>query len=264
MSHIEYNNIIALNYSGAKQISKSAAHYKAWLDAINEGDQKDTPALKIGRLVHLASLQPRVFNETVHIEPDVDRRTKDGKAVYEAFKASLKEGDETVDSETYAMIDAIAQSVEQAFASLKVQADHWKVEQTYTKDYNGVTIKGRPDLVTRILGSEATYIFDVKTCQSAEPSAFAKDVANYKYHLQDAFYSELVGTENVFFIAVEKEPPYAYRIYSLDAAAKSEGKALMNDAVATYKQCLTYGKWPSYTKDVCELSLPKWAHILTQ
>ena len=264
MSHnIEYNSIIGLNYSGAKQILRSPLLYKTWLDAQAEDDQKDSPALKLGRLVHLACLQPKEFIDRVKIEPEVDKRTKTGKEVYELFKASLAEGDETVDNETYAQIDAIAESVEKALKSLKLDTSVWMTEKPCTKEYEGITIKGRPDLVTKLQGSDALQIFDIKTCQSAEPAAFARDVANFKYHLQAAFYSELVGTENFFLIAVEKEAPYAYRIYTLDAAGLSEGKALMRDAVAAYKQSITFQTWPSYTPNVCELPLPKWAHILT-
>ena len=262
MSHnIEYNSIIGLNYSGAKQILRSPAHYKAWLEAQAE-DESDSPALKLGRLVHLACLQPKEFLDRVKIEPNVDGRTKEGKAIKEAFKATLAEGDETVTDELYAQIDGIAESVEFAINTLKPDQSCWVTEKPYTKDFDGITIKGRPDLVFKIKGCEALQILDVKTCQSAEPAAFARDIANYKYHLQAAFYSELVGTTNFFIVAVEKEPPYAYRIYTLDAAALSEGQALMRDAVAAYKQSITFQTWPSYTRNVCEISLPKWAHTL--
>ena len=92
MSHEEYQQIGALNYSGAKQILKSAAHYKAWLTA----EQEDTAALKMGRLVHLASLEPEVFDRTVRLMPECDRRTKEGKAIFEAFAATMKAGEEAL------------------------------------------------------------------------------------------------------------------------------------------------------------------------
>ena len=104
MSHTDYNQMKALNYSGAKQILVSPAHYQAWLDEVRE----ETPALKLGRLVHLASLEPEVFDRTVRLMPECDRRTKEGKAIFEAFTATLKAGEECLKKDEMDEVMAIA------------------------------------------------------------------------------------------------------------------------------------------------------------
>jgi hypothetical protein len=253
---MEYTDIKALSYSGSKQILRSPAHYQTWLTA----EQKDTPALKLGRLAHLAALQPDVCRETVFIAPDCDRRTKAGKETYEAFVASLPLNAEVIDAETAEKIAGIAKAVHGAFSKLGVSKEHYVAEQAVFGQHNGVDIKGRPDLVTKIQGCEADYIIDVKTCQSAEPDAFARDIANYKYHLQAAFYGTLCNTgRNFIIIAVEKEPPYAWRIYTLNEETYQMGVKLMNEAVNIYKMCNLFNTWSGYNQETTELSIPKWA-----
>ena len=90
---MDYIDINALSYSGAKHILRSPAHYQAWLKA----EHKDTPALKLGRLAHLAALQPDVCRETVFVAPECDRRTKAGKETYENFTAGLPLNAEVID-----------------------------------------------------------------------------------------------------------------------------------------------------------------------
>jgi hypothetical protein len=74
----------------------------------------------------------------------------------------------------------------------------------------------------------------------------------------------LTDAKRFILIAVEKEAPYAYKIYELDEAAIAEGKRLMEAAMATYVQCLTFNAWPSYNSELTTLSLPRYAFTSTQ
>jgi hypothetical protein len=47
-----------LNYSGMKEILESPAHYQSYL----KQERVETKALRVGTLVHLASLQPEIFS----------------------------------------------------------------------------------------------------------------------------------------------------------------------------------------------------------
>lgn len=247
-----YNNIVALNYSGCKALLRSPGHYKAWLTE----DKKDSPALQMGRLVHLAALQPELLAERVAVAPIVDRRTKDGKAAYEAFQAGLKEGQECVSQDIYDDVIRIANVAHKSLLDLNL-AD-WKTEMGCVLGLGPITIKGRPDLIAKDANGDLVIV-DLKTTQDASPSAFAKDVANFKYHLQAAFYMRLTGAKKFIILAQEKELPCANRVYTLDEAALAEGNRLMDEALALYAQCVAFDSWPTYSKDITELSLPKWA-----
>ena len=78
----EYDQIPAVRRSALWEIRKSPAHYK-W--AV-ENPSEDTPALKMGRAIHMAVLQPEEFPDTYAVMPDgIDRRTKEGKAAWAAW-----------------------------------------------------------------------------------------------------------------------------------------------------------------------------------
>jgi hypothetical protein len=77
--------------------------------------------------------------------------------------------------------------------------------------------------------------------------------------MQAAFYMRLTGAKRFIILAVEKRPPFAYRLYELDEAAIAEGQRLMDEAVALYSVCLKVNNWPSYPSDLTPLSLPKYA-----
>jgi exodeoxyribonuclease VIII len=250
----DYKAIIGLNYSGAKHLLRSPAHFQASLVE----EHKDTPALKFGRLVHTATFMPLEFKAKVAILPEgMDRRTKAGKETYEAFLAGLLPDTDVVDAETHAHIADVTESAQEGLSALGLDHVAWSVEEPMTKQYAGVTIKGRPDLVSKI-GNEIVVV-DLKTTQDASPYSFARDVHNFKYFMQAAWYLELTGATRFIFVAVEKDPPFAWRVYELDAEAIAEGKRLMDEACAMYKQCTTFNAWPSYSKDLTSLSLPRYA-----
>ena len=244
----QYNEIKALNYSGAKQILRSPLHFQAFL---NE-ERKDTPALRMGRLVHLASLQFDVFKSEVHVGPDVDKRSKEWKE----FKAGIADGVDIITADENAEITAMAKSVHGCLADLKLSEQEY--EQSLEAEYNGVQIKGRPDLVAK--DSEGNLVVvDVKTTTDASIEHFAKDIAAYKYHLQAAFYLRLTGAKKFYLIAVEKENPYASATYALSDDAIQEGNRIMDKAVNIYKMCSTFGNWPGYSDEVRSITIPKWA-----
>jgi len=218
--------------------------------------------MQLGRVVHFAALQPELLAERVAVSPAVDRRTKDGKATYEAFQLSLKEGQECVSQDVYDDAIRIATAARQAIESLKY--DICSAEQTCVKELiGGIKIKGRIDLMVWDSNNE-TSIIDLKTTQDASPAAFARDVVNFKYHLQAAWYMRLTGAKKFYIVAQEKDLPCANRVYTLDEAALAEGNRLMDEAIALYAQCIAFDSWPTYTKDITELSLPKWAFSTNQ
>lgn len=256
MSRIDYDNMKALNYSGAKELLKSPSHYQAWLTA----EKEETDALRIGRLVHLASLEPQKFDAMVRVQPECDRRTKEGKAIYEAFAATLKGDEECVKQKEMDLLVGISESAQLGIETIAAGKTRVRVmEQVVTGKCEGIDIKGRPDLILH--GDGESIVVDVKTTQSASPEAFAKDILKYRYHLQAAFYMAMTGAKEFYFVAVEKKPPFAWAIYTLDEAALEQGRAMMKSACLTYRECSLYNTWPGYSNKPQTLSLPKWAHF---
>ena len=142
LTRAEYEAIPALSYSGMKELARSPAHYKAWLTDKRE----ETKALRIGKAVHCAFLQPDLWAKTYKAIPACDRRTKEGKALYEAFMDSMKDGDTALPFDEYELATEVAQSAERISDAHIIRTGAWA--ETPLMAYDCKTpIKGIPDLI---------------------------------------------------------------------------------------------------------------------
>ena len=253
----KYHAAPGLSKSGLDQFRKSPAHYQAWLN--EEG--KDTPALRFGRLAHMSLFEPEKFLASTAIAPLVDRRTKEGKSIWEQFKAQ-NEGKELITVEEREKLLAMGGMVRRhpvAGAMLKNGAPETSV---FAKDpANGLTLKCRFDWLTGDGGVDAV---DYKTTDDASPSAFVRSVVNYRYHVQQVHYSyvsALAGREirSFTFIAQEKEPPYAVACYRIDPADITLAAVEHARQLEAFASCEQFQSWPGYSTDLQTLTLPKWA-----
>jgi len=125
----------------------------------------------------------------------------------------------------------------------------------------GVQMRGRFDYL------RSDMIVDLKTSSDANPSAFARSAANFKYHIQDRWYRELyraiTGEWLPFvFIVVESSAPYLVSVVQLDAAAEEAGSLLGNRAREIFRDCTEsdlWPDWPTEQADIINISLPRWA-----
>ena len=238
----EYDAIKALNYSGAKELLKSPAHYQAWL---NE-PRKETPALAVGTAVHAEILQPQIASEIYAVAPDVDRRTKDGKAQWEAF-VSQNQGKAVITGDQQITVCNVATAALKALTANGITFDSTEL-MTYHESI--VPLKFAIDAV----GSDG-YLYDIKTTEDATPRGFKSSAISYKYYLQAFFYYQCYwwATKSkpagFRFIVVEKNPPYAVAIYELGPTLMQWGADDFNKAIDLYKKCTDSGEWPGFPND---------------
>jgi len=239
-----YDGIQALNYSGAKELLKSPAHYQAYLNQQRE----ETKALRMGSLIHCAVLQPEALNEKFITAPEVDRRTKEGKETYAAFQSSLKPGMTVVSAEESAECHIIASRARHTLERLGVEFD--KTEFMFTTDYNGVQLKCAID------GVAGDYLWDLKTTEDASPAGILKAVRAYRYNLQAYFYRLCYETAygrrllGFRFLFIEKQPPFATAVVEIGPELMSYAVADFEKALQTYRECTTLGEWPAYGDEV--------------
>lgn len=260
LSFDEYRQIDAINQSALTRGTKSAAHMKAYLEGGNEPTNKK--ALLIGSLCHTAVLEPHLLDHQFAVLPKVDKRTRQGKEVMEDFH-KIHGHKMAVTQEEMDQALAISESVHAHPAAAKwLQDGSPEVTAVWTAP-NGVRCKGRIDWLPKVKGNTKHRLVDLKTTTDASPR-FAKSVAAYDYHLQAAFYLEgyraLTGKDAEFvFIAVEKEPPYAVGVYTLDLLALDYGRERFMDSLMLYKEARDSGEWKGYSDEARVLSLPSWA-----
>jgi hypothetical protein len=239
-----YDGIQALNYSGAKELLKSPAHYQSYLNQ----EREETKALRMGSLIHCAVLQPELLNEKFVTAPECDRRTKDGKETYAAFQSSLKPGMTVVTAEESAECHLTASHAKFALQRLGVEFD--QTEMMFTTDYNGVQLKCAID------GVAGDYLWDLKTTEDASPAGILKSIRAYRYNLQAYFYRLCFETAferrmlGFRFLFVEKTPPYATAVVEIGPELMSYAVSDFEKALQTYRECTTLGEWPAYGDEV--------------
>ncbi len=218
--------------------------------------QERTAAMRWGGLVHTYVLEPDKFDAVV--APECDRRTKEGKALWEVFNKenSFKE---VVKAEEMKELEAIRRSIKSHRIGCAL-TEKGSVEMSlFWTHSTGVKCKARPDLIR-----EDGIIVDLKTCASASSREFARDAYKYRYHVQAAFYLDAaagVGIEadTFVFLCVEKEAPFLVQAFECDEELIALGRKEYLEDLALYKSCTETGIWPGYDESIQTLSLPNWA-----
>jgi len=252
---IEYNfdqqayfDNVGISKSGLDLLDLSPAHLQSSFGY----NKKQTPALLLGSAVHCAVLEPDDFGKRYALA-DYDRRTKEGKAAYVEM---LEKGIEGLSADIYTQVIGMQRSVlNHPLAKDLLQNGDAEVSCFQIRE--GVHTKARADYLRK-----DGIIVDLKTTANASPLEFSKSVANFNYHRQASWYMDLFGQEmpieDFYFICVEKEPPYAVAIYTLDADAIGKGWEECDRLFNLYKHCLEMDDWPAYPNEVKTLSLPAW------
>lgn len=241
---VVYDGITALNYSGAKELLRSPAHYQSYLNQ----EREETKALRMGSLIHCAVLQPNLLNDKFITAPEVDRRTKEGKETYAAFQSSLKPGMTVVSAEESAECHLIASHAKLALQRIGVTFD--QTELMFTTDYNGVQLKCAID------GVSGDYLWDLKTTEDASPAGILKAIRAYRYNLQAYFYRLCYETAferrmlGFRFLFVEKAPPFATAFVEIGPELMSYAVSDFEKALQTYRECTTLDDWPAYGDEV--------------
>jgi len=232
------------------RIDRSPAHLRAYLDGI---ERPDTPALILGRLVHVAVLEPDLLTQQFVTAPqEINRRTKLGRDEYAAWLKENAHKQVVTESQldlAVAMRDSVHKN-KAARALLGIgdpeQTVVWQNSET------GERCKARADWLR-------DFPVDVKTTQDARPEPFARSIVSYRYDVQAGHYLEGFEADRFVWIAVEKDPPYACAVYAVDDVIRARGRAARDRNLRTYAECRASNKWPAYPDVINTIELPRWA-----
>jgi len=245
-----YHSYAGISKSGLDMIARSPAHYAY------RSPQEPTRAMVIGSATHAAILEPELFAKQYMLLKDVtDRRSSAYKQAVDQFGAdNVLTGTE---ADAVTGMQAALQLNESA--KQRLDARGWVELACFASDpVTGVLVKCKFDKLTSDFLS-----VDLKTTQDLRD--FAKSVANYRYHVQAAFYADvfewatgeqLKGFE---FLAVEKDAPNASRIFVLDTPSIDYGRKLYRQALDVYAECLRNDEWPMPPGETEYITLPYWA-----
>lgn len=249
---------------------QSPAHFKHFVE---QGDT-DTEAFAFGRAFHAAVLEPDVFDAQFVVVPGdapryptpaqwgAKKRTADSEAAVQWWSAweAANGGKQRLSASDYDRIRRMADSVRAhpVAAGLLVGGER-EITFRWQDEATGLACKARADLY---LAGE--YLMDLKTCRDASPEGFARAVAGYHYDLQQAHYIEGIracgdAIRWFVFLACETEAPYVCQPHVLNVQAEQRGVALRTRAITRQAQCVAENRWPGYSDQLNELSLPAWS-----
>lgn len=247
ISNKEYRGREGISSSDLKKIMKSPAHYKYWKDNPTE----DTPALLFGRAAHKYVLETYDFYNEFAVAPSCDRRTKEGKEIWNRFVAD-SEGKDIITEEQFKQIDEMRNYAYATPFVSKLLSGEKELSFFGTDEDTGLALKVRPDCITEWNGKN--ILIDYKTCMDCENTKFYRDSIKFGYDLQLAYYLD-VSKQNtskdymVVIIAQEKTAPYVTNVFQLSENYLESGRELYKEMLKVYKECLETDNWYGYMKD---------------
>lgn len=250
LSNHDYHAHPAIGKSGLDLMARSPAHFRY------QAAKEPTRNMTIGTATHMAILEPdRFAAEFVTLPDGVDRRSS---AYKEA--AAARGADNVLTRSEADRIDGMAAAV---------RANKWAVEllaagrpevSVFADDpVTGVRCKVRPDFLTA-----GGVIVDLKTTADASDEGFGKSVANYRYHVQAAYYADVYrwatgeGAPPFRFLVVESDLPHGCTIMTLPDDVTEYGRRLYRRDLNLYAACLENNEWPGIPGIPHTLPLPPW------
>ena len=247
ISNKEYRQRPGISSSELKKIMITPAHYKHW----KENPQEDTPALLFGRSAHKYILETYDFYTEFAVAPICDRRTKEGKEIWNKFVVD-SEGKDVITQEQFEQIDAMRNSAYATPFVAKLLSGNKELSFWGKDEDTGLVIKCRPDCITDFNGKH--ILIDYKTCTDAENTKFYRDSIKFGYDLQLAYYRDILKQNtgldyDVVIIAQEKSAPYVTNVFQLSENYLENGRELYKEMLKVYKNCLETDNWYGYMKD---------------
>lgn len=223
------DNSLRLSFTSLSKLDKSPRHFRDFFTT----EFNETPAMRVGSLVHTLILEPELFTERYIIAPKIDKRTKVGKEAYNAFILA-SEGKTVITESEYEQALVYVQGVKECKAARWLLRAAEKVEQKLSFQHKGLTIRGIRDL------EHPDFVADLKTTADASPKAFYWSVKKYLYNMQAAIYTYNCNRP-YYIIAVEKSGQCA--VYSLTEETIQEGRNKFEELVKKYRSCRLSGAW---------------------
>jgi len=255
---------------------------KSWLDRIaitplhlfrylNEPYEK-TLALILGSAVDCLVFEPNEFDKQFVQGPTDSKRTKVGKEVWEEAnrhandtKRDIIEIHNQVNywDQVHQMAEAImGNGMMREFLQDGVGQAVFVCQDSMT----GLKKKCKTDTYHK----PSNTIVDLKTAVSASPEEFGRSIANYRYHVQDAYYSdiveEVVGKSPRFLFGVMEKPikdqdadGNMMAFYELPESERIAGRNTYQSDLGAIAFAQDNDEWAGYAQQVLTIERPVWA-----
>lgn len=259
MTDIEYFAMNAINASRLKLAAKSLAHYWAYKQPAT------TDAMRKGTMFHAFILEPEEFEERYDVLPDIDRRTKAGKEVYNSF---LEGGKELISKGDFKALEDMRKALNDHPAGRMFQGGGDNETVFTTKDpATGLPLKIKVDRY--VIDGDTLTPIDIKTTTDASPHGFINACTKFGYAIQDAFYTKVLAlsypnlkVNPIRFVMMEKGSN-DIAVYQLDEYTRTKVSKWVEDTLFNIANTTPEDCPPAYFKEgapfgINTIDLPDW------
>lgn len=259
MDFATYLDIDAVNASGLKQAAKSPKHYYHSLT----NPTPDSPAMRLGRAVHAAVLEPDSFPLRYVVWKGARRGKSWDEFVIAAASDALEILTDTEYDTCLAMRDAVRSHPVAAKYLRRGEAE--KVVE-WVDGPTRLRCKARLDFVTPLGRSRySRTIVDLKTSRDISEHSFERTTHDLLYHVQAAHYvAGMAATSRArkpfrfVFVAVESSAPHDVRVGEISEDALWCGEQERRRLLELVASCTRSGKWPGRYPSETTFDLPSW------
>lgn len=242
-----------MNYHDRPEVSKTQLDWLAESPATylfkKKYPDKQTKSMEIGTAVHMRVLEPRRYSETYRIAPDL--RCSEAKRL-------KKDGFTVINQADAAIVDGCAESLMAHPKVAKLLAMPGEAEKEFyaVDPETGVGIRCKFDWIT-----DCGIAMDLKAVSDPTMPSFGYHMRDYRYHVQQAFYSHVykqaTGREIQawVFAAVGTKPPHLTGLYVVSEAMLQKATILYQNELALYKKCVDTGVYEGLTTEIQEVDL---------
>lgn len=268
LPNADYHADLAVGSSGLKLLKQSPLHYwAAYLDPERE-KRETTPAQRIGTAWHTAVFEPERFDgDYIEIPEGLDRRTKEGKALWAEIEASGRVPMTVDDMRQIHRMAVAGRSHPAARVFFDLPGGVAEESLFWADEDTGLRCKIRPDYAVAPCEMFPNgLLVDGKTGEDMSSAGFARYAWNWDLHIQAAWYSDgyqramgTSGPPEFLWLAQEKAAPYATACYAPGADFLELGRRECRRLLRLLAECLERDRWPGYPERVQALVLPAWA-----
>lgn len=230
----------------------------------------ETRALRLGRALHVAVLQPAEASALVVVEPDVNRRTNAGKAEIAAWRRALPADAIVLSEEELDTVRGMAAALraDPLAGQMLEREGERELPLRWTDSETDLPCKVMLDFLFFTRARDRARVLDLKSTSDPTPHAWTRSVVTFGYHRQAAFYGDataaLTGLPVDFlFLVVRSSPPYEVVVYDLDDQAVEVGRqqirAALRDLARRLETSNWRAPWQGERPRPTTLSLPPWA-----
>lgn len=216
----------------------------------------------IGSAFHSYVLEPDVFAREFVVLPDFgDMRSSRNRAMRDKWLDDKHPGKDPLTARQMAVVNGMRDGL---YRNMRIRRalENGSPEVTCAVrcPHTGLLRKCRWDWLSEAEG----IAIDLKSARDGRPDIWRREAATRRYNVQDTYYTETgklcdIDIDGMGFAVVEKEPPYASGLYTLDATARLAGEMhYMRELEGIAERCQT-NRWESYGDDAMELELPPYA-----